>query len=80
MKVNKVTVYYSQTVQMRQFEPVAVSLSMEAEVDPGEDQKNVARRLLAQVKSVTDDEVTILKLKRKKSFLEPDDDSLDKNV
>lgn len=78
MKVNKVNVIYSQTMQWRQFEPIVISQSVEAQVDDGEDLKKVLRRTLLLAREQVDDEIKRLKIARKASA--DDADSLEKSI
>lgn len=70
MKVTQVSVIYKKTVQMRQFEPVEVSQSAQAQVDEGEDPRQVFIKLMKIVKEQVDDEIQAKKIERKRSFQE----------
>lgn len=77
MRITRVSVTYSQTVQMRQFEPFVMSQYAEAQVDEGDDPKKVLRSLKALVKEQVDDTVKEKKIERKKTLEEQD--ALEKN-
>ncbi len=76
MKINKITVYYSATVQMRQFEPVVISASAEAQVDPGETIAQVFGKVYNAAKKEVDDQINVKKVERKNNF----DSELEKNI
>ena len=72
MKINKITVYYSATVQMRQFEPVVISASAETQVDPGETFEIVFNKTYKKIQGEVDNQINKKKIVRKESFLEED--------
>lgn len=76
MKVNKINVYYSATVQMRQFEPVVISASAEAQIDPGDTIGKVFKTVYQQIEDEVEDMIKIKKIRRKASA----DDDLEKSI
>lgn len=78
MKVNKLTISYSNTVQMRQFEPVTIFVSAEVQVNPGDTVERVFQNVKKKLREQVDDEIHKLKVERKESFAE--EGGLDKTV
>lgn len=65
MKINKINVSYSSTIQWRQFEPITIYASAEAQVDPGETLPVVFKKVYAQLKKEVDDQAKVIKIQRK---------------
>lgn len=78
MKVTQVSVVYKKTVQMRQFEPVEISQSAQAQLDEGDDPRQVFIKLMKIVKEQVDDEISAKKIERKRSYLE--NEQLEKTI
>lgn len=76
MKINKVVYSYSRTVQMRQFEPAVVFMSLEAQVDPTDKEETVIANLKKKVKTQVDADTKQLMEDRKANY----DDELEKSV
>lgn len=76
MKINKFTYSYTRSVQMRQFEPVQVFMSVETQLDPGE--KFVA--VAAKVKHMVKEEVELEIKKLKRERIESLDDEMEKST
>lgn len=70
MKINKINVYYSTTIQMRQFEPVVISTSAEVQIDPADDPKKVFKVVYKQLHDEVEEEARKKKTQRKESYLE----------
>jgi hypothetical protein len=68
MKVNEVNIIYSRTVQMRQFEPATVSVSIKAQVDPGEPAINVIKTIKRLAKEQVETERDALLNERQESY------------
>lgn len=68
MKVNEVSVIYKRTVQMRQFEPAEMSVSIRAQVDPGEKAETVIKTIKRIAKAEVEQEREILLNERQESF------------
>lgn len=75
MKINETNVIYSRTVQMRQFEPVVVSVSIKAQIDPGDDPGTVIRDIRTHARDQVEKEVTRLKIERINSIDDPKEKS-----
>lgn len=65
MKVNKVNVIYSRTVQMRQFEPATFSMSIEAQVDVTDREETVFANVKKMARDQVEEEINSLKKERK---------------
>lgn len=68
MKVNEVNVIYSRTVQMRQFEPASVSVSIKAQVDPGESAETVIKSIKRIAKEQVENERQLLLNERQDAY------------
>lgn len=77
MKINKMTISYSVTVQMRQFEPITLFASAEVQLDPGDTMEQAFQRTKAKLRKELDDEAHKLKVERKESYSE--DSGLEKS-
>ena len=76
MKINKANIIYSRTVQMRQFEPVTVSISMEAQIDPTDKVETVLATTKKLARAHVEQEVERLKVERKESY----DNEMEKSI
>lgn len=75
MKITKAVVSISKTVQMRQFEPATVFVSMEAQIDPTDKAETVVANLKKRVRMQVDEEEAALKKERKENY----DDEMEKS-
>lgn len=55
MLITRITVTYSATVQVQQYEPLKVEMTMEAELSPGEDPPSVAALLYLEARRAVRD-------------------------
>jgi hypothetical protein len=76
MKINETNVIYSRTVQMRQFEPVVVSISIKAQVDPSDEPDSVIRKIRMTAREQVEMEVNRLKTERIESVDDPKEKSI----
>lgn len=74
MKINKIVVSYSRTIQMRQYEPVSLTGTVEAQIDPGDKVEQEFIRVRNIARKQIDDEIKRLKVERKESFLDEHSD------
>lgn len=76
MKVNEVSIFYKRSIQMRQFAPAEVSVSIKAQVDAGEKPEQVIKKIKEVARSQVDKEFEVLKRERLESL----DDPLEKSA
>jgi len=68
MKINKITVSYSTTVQMRQFEPVSIYASAEVQLDPGDHLDTVFRKTYNELHQEIEAQAEKKKIERRDNY------------
>lgn len=68
MKINEVNIIYSRTVQMRQFEPAQISISIKAQVDPGDTPANVLKTIKRTAREEVENERQRLLNERQEAY------------
>ena len=70
MKINEIVINHSATIQMRQFEPYQISVTMKAQIDEGDDPRRVVAKVRDMVKKEIDEQANKKKIERRESYLE----------
>lgn len=68
MKINKIVVSYSTTVQMRQFEPLQIFVSADVQLDPGDHLDTTFRNVYKQLETEVEAQANKKKVERKATY------------